>query len=61
MREDGKVSVRDTLTVFHEKKTTKRREIPINDDLARYIINAFHEIKPRMLDTYVFKSKFVRD
>lgn len=53
---DGDVEVRKTI-LTKERKTKKRREVPINDDLAGYIIKAYQELKPRFLDTYVFRPK----
>ena len=54
---DGGYVVHDTFTT-REQKTHKRREVPINDELARIIINAFNEIKPRLLGEYVFRSRY---
>lgn len=56
---DGRIEVRKTL-LTKEKKTSKRREIPINDDLAMYIIKAYQELKPRLMDNYVFVPKWTR-
>ena len=54
LNHDGSLTVRDTLTT-KEQKTAKRREVPINNDLAFYIIRAFQEAKPRSLEMPVFK------
>ncbi len=53
----GSMTVRATL-VTKEQKTKKRREVPINDDLAFYIIRAFQEAKPRSLDMPVFRPLY---
>lgn len=55
---NGKMAVHETVICFSQKKTGKRREIPISRELGMFIVNGFNEIRPADLDQYVFESKY---
>ncbi|MBN2156815.1 MAG: tyrosine-type recombinase/integrase [Candidatus Lokiarchaeota archaeon] len=40
-----------------EKKTKKKREIKINGQLKKHINDCYQQIKPKMLDEYIFTSQ----
>lgn len=55
---EGNIKVHETVIVFNEQKTKKRREIHISDDLAMYVIKHFNDSKVKDLSKYVFESPF---
>ena len=57
MEEDGTYNVKNEIILF-EKKTKKKRIIPINDNLQKHILDCFENLQGRKKDLseYIFTS-----